>query len=264
MHRKPLGPEGRGVIRTAIVTLAGTSSRFSASVGCECHKSLYRETPVDKSILDFQLDLLRRNRFEHVVLVGGYRFDEVQEHVQGQCSGIDITLVYNEHYADWGSCQSLCLGIDAIPGGTDTVAFLEGDLLFDETTFSEMVSSGCDAITAAPGIIDARTSVAFCISTSGHLGYFYDPSHVALHGIPPFVQLGNSGQVWQFADVSRLKDCSNRCSIPNRKGTNLIPIQDYFSGRGTSALRVFSFQTWFNCNTIADYRAMKTNMKRYQ
>lgn len=247
--------------RAAIITLAGTSSRFSASVGHECHKSLYRETPTDTPLLDWQLDLLRRNRFDHVVLVGGYRFGEVQDHVRARWPDSPLSLVFNEHYADWGSCHSFCLGIDAVPTGVDAVAFLEGDLLFDEATFAAMVASGGNAITAAPGIVDARTSVAFCISSSGGLAYYYDTAHAELQIPNSFVQLGNSGQVWQFADLPRLKRCSGHCGLPERQGTNLVPIQDYYSGSGTSTPRVFSFRTWFNCNTVTDYRAMLNHMK---
>ncbi len=252
------------MIRTAIVTLAGTSRRFSASVGRECHKSFFRETPEDATLLDWQLELLRRNSFDHVVLVGGYRFGELRDHMRERHPDTPSTLVFNDHYADLGSCHSLCLGIDAVPDGTDSVVFLEGDLLFDDATFSQMAASEGDAITAAPGFVDARTSVAFCVSPEGRLRYVYDTAHSRLCLDGPFVLLGNSGQVWQFADVSRLRECSRRCGPAERSGTNLLPILDYFSPIDATGIPIFTFRAWFNCNTLEDYRAMKDYTRKCQ
>lgn len=247
--------------RTAIVTLAGTSSRFSRSVGRECHKSLFREQPQDDSLLDWQLSLLKQSGFAHIVLVGGYKFDELVAVVNSRYEDWPITLVRNDHYSDWGSCYSLCLGIDAVPGDSTSVTFLEGDLLFDDEAFAELLSIEDDAITANKSIVDARTSVAFYVSCSGCLRYVYDTAHSSLKIDVPFTRVGNSGQVWQFADVTRLKECSSRCGEREWKGTNLLPIMDYYSTVDGGAIRICSFDKWFNCNTISDYKAMKAYVK---
>ena len=65
--------------KSVVITLAGTSSRFSRSVGGECHKSFYRETPEDDCLLDWQLDLAKRHGFEQIVLVGGYKYEELED-----------------------------------------------------------------------------------------------------------------------------------------------------------------------------------------
>lgn len=247
--------------RTAIVTLAGTSSRFSKSVGRECHKSLFREQPQDGSLLDWQLSLLQRTEFARIVLIGGYKFTELDAAVSSKYADWPITLVRNDHYSDRGSCYSLCLGIDAVPDDSTSVTFLEGDLLFDDNAFAELLSVEDDAITANKSIVDARTSVAFYISRSGRLRYVYDTTHSSLKIDEPFIRIGNSGQVWQFANVKRLKACSLRCGEAEWSGTNLLPIIDYYSTIDAKAIRICSFDKWFNCNTISDYRAMKAYMK---
>ena len=243
--------------RVGIVTLAGRSSRFSKSVGFECHKSFFSESDTGPCLLDWQLSLLRRFRFDHVVLVGGYLFKQLESIVKTRYATWPITLVHNTHYLDLGSCYSLSLGIDAIPNDATSVVFLEGDLLFDEAGFGDLVCTEDDAITATNSIIDARTSVAFYISQDGHLRYVYDGSHVSLKIDEAFTMIGNSGQVWQFADVKRLKAFPHRYSESELKGTNLVPILDYYSDIDAGRLRITVFNVWFNCNTIEDYRAMK-------
>ena len=243
--------------RVAIVTLAGCSSRFSKSVGCECHKSLYKEREGDQCLLDWQLSLLRRHDFDSIVLVGGYQFDRLKVEVEDKYADWPITLVMNDHYADWGSCYSLCLGIDAVPGDATSVVFIEGDLLFDDAGFGNLVAVEDNAITATKSIVDARTSVAFYVSGKGKLGYVYDTKHAALCIDEPFVQIGNSGQVWQFADVDRLREAARHCHETQWRGTNLLPILDYYSEVAATSIRVCMFDVWFNCNTINDYKAMK-------
>ena len=124
-----------------------------------------------------------------------------------------------------------------------------------------MLSGEDDVITSTRSIIDAKTSVAFYIAQSGRLKYVYDTAHASLKIDEPFTRMGNSGQVWQFSDVGRLKECSSRCGESEWKGTNLLPIVDYYSTLDGTAVRICSFDKWFNCNTIADYRAMMAYVK---
>lgn len=247
--------------KAAIITLAGTSSRFSKSVGYECHKSFYRETPEDVCLLDWQIGVLRRCGFSQIVLVGGYKYDELESIVKESYSDLPIVLVRNDRYSDLGSGHSLCLGIEALPDDMGAVVFLEGDLLFDAKTFEELVSSDDDAITATRSIVDAKTSVAFYISQTGALKYIYDTRHSVLKVDEPFTRIGNSGQVWQFSDIRRLKKVVLGLSDDERAGTNLVPILKYYGNVDGNKIRVCQFNAWFNCNTIADYHAMRDYVK---
>ncbi len=252
---------GKRVKKSVIITLAGTSSRFSRSVGSECHKSFYRETPNDDCLLDWQLDLARRHGFEQIVLVGGYKYEELERQVQNNYADLPVKLVLNDHFADLGSCYSLCLGVEAVDEDAVSVVFLEGDLLFDSQTFDELASLNDDAITATRSIVDAKTSVAFFTTVEGRLRYVYDTRHESLKVDEPFTRLGNSGQVWQFADVAKLKASVHGLSKDDWKGTNLVPILKYYEGVDARTVRVCQFNAWFNCNTIADYWAMKKYVK---
>ena len=247
--------------KSAIITLAGTSTRFSKSVGRECHKSLFRETPESGNLLEWQIGMLEENGFGKIILVGGYRYDELEAQVKNRFADLDIVLVKNNHYQDWGSCYSLCLGVEALPDDAGQIVFLEGDLLFDKKTFALLVANPVDAITSTQTIVDARTSVAFYISDEGRLRYVYDSKHKCLTIGEPFVCVGNSGQVWQFSDAARLKASVAKLGEAEWRGTNLIPILNYFNGIDCNCISVYSFEAWFNCNTIADYRAMRQYVK---
>ena len=252
---------GKRVKKSVIITLAGTSSRFSRSVGRECHKSFYREAPEDDCLLDWQLYLAKRHGFEEIVLVGGYKYEELEKLLQEKHANLPVKLVRNDHFADLGSCYSLCLGVKAVDEDAVSVVFLEGDLLFDSQTFAELVTLNDDAITATRSIVDAKTSVAFFTTEDGRLRYVYDTRHESLKVDEPFTCLGNSGQVWQFADVAKLKKSVRGLSGDDWKGTNLVPILKYYEGIDARTVRVCQFNSWFNCNTIADYRAMKKYVK---
>ena len=243
--------------KTAIITLAGMSSRFSKSVGYECHKSLYRSNPDGECLLDWQLALIAKYGFDQIVLVGGYKYDELALYVRNRYEGWPITLVRNDHYSDLGSGYSLCLGVEAVSAETSAVLFMEGDLLFDEPTFKELASKSDNAITTTKTIVDARTSVAFYVSDSGRLRYVYDTKHETLTIPEAFLCIGNSGQVWQFFDARKLKSIVNGLSAEQKSGTNLVPIVEYFKDVDAKKVRICQFDAWFNCNTIADYRNME-------
>jgi CTP:phosphocholine cytidylyltransferase-like protein len=56
--------------RTLIITVAGISSRFSKSIGCEVLKCLYKENP-SPSILEILLSYAK-DYFDKIIIVGGY------------------------------------------------------------------------------------------------------------------------------------------------------------------------------------------------
>ena len=62
-------------------------------------------------------------------------------------------------------------------------------------------------------------------------------------------------------DVAKLKESVRWLSKDDWKGTNLVPILKYYEGVDARTVRVCQFNAWFNCNTIADYRAMKKYVK---
>lgn len=248
--------------RTAIITIAGKSTRFSKSVGYECHKSLYHYKDNDWTILAHQLNLLNECGFDDIILIGGYKFTEVSDYIVTNFSHMPIRLFYNANFADYGSCYSFVLGIEQVRCDCNNLFFIEGDLIFDTDSFKKLVQITGDAITANNFLTDAQTAVVFYVSESGHLKYIYDTKHQKLSIKEPFVKIGNSGQVWKFSDIMKLKKIVATYGKKEFKNTNLIPIVDYYKDIDSTNISIVTFCSWYNCNTIADYLEMKKYIER--
>ena len=246
--------------RIAIITIAGCSSRFSKSVGYECHKSIYCDS--DKlTILSYQLDLLRKNNFNEIILVTGYKYDEIQKYITNNFANLPIRIHNNKHYMDYGSCYSLVLGIKQLKNVVKEVIFIEGDLIFDSISFQNLLKVSGDCITSNGLMVDARNSVAFYISKKGKLKYIYDTKHKNLSIKEKFVKIGNSGQVWKMTHIQKLKQIILNYTKKDFKKTNLLPIMDYYKSVDCSKINIVLFKQWFNCNTIDDYMSIKKYLK---
>ncbi len=247
--------------KVAIITLAGRSARFSKSVGYECHKSIYCDSDHKWTILSYQLNLLQQNNFDEIILVAGYRYDEIKRYVMDNFYHFPILLYNNEHYMDYGSCYSLVLGIKQLNDNAKEVVFIEGDLVFDAISFENLLKISGDVITSNRFIVDARNSVAFYISKNGRLKYIYDTNHKTLSIKEKFVKIGNSGQVWKMIDAKKIKQIVLHYTEKDFKKTNLFPISQYYNDIDCSKIKIISFKQWFNCNTLDDYKSIKNYLK---
>ena len=242
--------------RTAIITIAGASTRFSQSIGFEIHKAIYSYKNSSWTILAHQLNLLKDTCSE-ILIVTGYKHREIELYLKNNFSKLTYNLIYNKHYLDYGSAYSLILGIDAVDEDTDELLFLEGDLIFDNFTFNQIINTPKNVITSNNILINAKTAVIFYINNQNIIKYLYDVNHEVLEINEPFIQLGNSGQVWKFIDIKRLKNCLSSYGINEYKGTNLVPINDYYKITDFNDVEFITFRDWFNCNTIKDFELMK-------
>lgn len=242
--------------RSAIITIAGSSTRFSNSVGKEIHKAIYSDENCSWTILAHQLNIIK-NKCDEILIVTGYKHQEIAEYLKLNFSDINYKLIYNEHYSDYGSGYSLILGIEAANEQANELLFLEGDLIFDNFAFNKIINSPKNVITANNLLINSKTAVIFYINTQNIIKYLYDVNHEFLEIKEPFIQLGNSGQVWKFTDINKLKKYSRNYGINEYKGTNLIPINDYFKSTNFDDVEFITFKDWFNCNTIKDFKLMK-------
>lgn len=247
--------------RSVIITIAGTSSRFSKSTGNDIHKAIYSDDGSNWTTLSHQLNLVK-DISDEIIVVTGHQHEKITEYLDKNFSDLPIKVVYNEHYFDYGSGYSLILGIEAVNDRADELVFLEGDLIFDTPAFNKIVGVHKDVITSNNLLIDARTAVIFYINDNKRIKYLYDTTHSILKVDEPFLIMGNSGQVWKFTDVKRLKNNLQKYGVEEYKGTNLIPINDYYKETDFNNLEVVTFKEWFNCNTIDDYKKMKEYVKR--
>ena len=242
-------------LKALIVTVAGTSSRFSESVGYPCVKCLYHEDGIEESLLYRLLHM--REDFDCYVVVGGFRFGELESAVAAhfQDLGDRLILVRNEHYADYGSGYSLYLGLEKIrPMNVTEVVFAEGDLFVDAESFGKICDCKNSVVTCSREAILAEKSVAFYYDKSYGVHYIYDTLHGALEIREPFLGIFNSGQVWKFADMEHLWNAFDAIDKKAWQGTNLVLVQQYFGSLAKESYDTVTFRTWVNCNTVADYR----------
>lgn len=244
------------LVKAAIVTVAGLSTRFSESVGRDVLKSVYHEDDPSETLLARLLGQVAPF-VDKVVVVGGHRFDDLVAYVSNYIDGSissKVDLVLNKRYADLGSGWSLTLGIDALePEAPESILFVEGDLFLDNDALSSLVRNAGDAITVSPDPVEASKSVALYFDAAGTPHYVYDVSHGLLSIPEPFKSVRSSGQVWRFGDLDRLMGVSSRFVEGGGNGTNLEIVGPYFEESDASTLEIVPFVMWVNCNTVQDW-----------
>ena len=239
----------------AIITVAGTSTRFRKSIGKDCLKCIYSEKDEQDTLLMRQLSMCKT--FDEIIIVGGYKFSELEAFVNKYLNEypVKITLVENEHYEDWGSGYSLILGIqEAEKLNVEKIVFLEGDLFFDSNTFRKIVETNNNVVTVNNDPIEAKKAVAFYINEDGKINYIYDTTHSSLSINEPFLGIYNSGQVWKFLDATKLYKFTSELNQKEIEGTNLVLVQKYFGSLNQNEYQVIRFYDWINCNIVEDYR----------
>lgn len=244
-------------MKALVLTVAGMSSRFSASLGHEALKCVHYEDDPRDTLLYRMLDMAEA--FDRIVVVVGFRAEAVAEylrvHTPAAARG-KIRLADNAHYRYRGSGWSLYLGLEALEKEAKCgyIVFAEGDLFLDADGFREAANACCDLVTTGHAPIDARTAVALYFDAVGRPRFVYDVAHGLLEIREPFRSVHSSGQVWGFADPALLS--AIRAELPEQAhyGTNLVLVNEYFRRTDPDRVKRLHFKTWINCNTIADYR----------
>ncbi|MCR5385570.1 MAG: hypothetical protein K6E69_00455 [Treponema sp.] len=241
--------------KCAIITVAGSSTRFRDSIGNDVLKCLYTEG-TEKDTLLYKLISLH-GECDKIVIVGGYKFDELTDFINKFAGEYisKIIVVKNEHYVDFGSGYSLYMGIkEAQKYGPQEIIFSEGDLAFDSISFKKILDSKKSVVSTNMDPIEARKAVAFYINKDGVIKYIYDTAHSLLAINEPFLGIYNSGQVWKFTNALRLFEIVESLNQQEIEGTNLIIVQKYFQALSRQDFDVIGFEKWINCNTVEDYR----------
>ena len=242
-------------MKTAIITVAGISSRFNEGVPEEkkCLKAVYWERDPSQTLL---YHLVQKCSFaDQIVLVGGYQFEALQDYVSSLQEDLKekISLVFNEHYEDLGSGYSLYLGLEqAFQFDNEEILFVEGDLDIDTDSFDQVIFADKNVITYNNEPIYANKAVVLYQKEDGKLQYAFNSSHGLLKIDSAFSFILNSGQVWKFTDIPKLKRANALFFEKTKDGTNLVIIQNYLDMRVPYAL--IGLKRWTNCNTKEDYR----------
>lgn len=249
-------------MRTLIVTVAGTATRFNRDTVEPTLKCLY-EIGGYKNTLLYQI-LDKSREYDEYVIVGGYLYDKLGEFVENFLVEFKdkIKLVYNPEFSTFGSGYSLILGIQNSNPESSEILFVEGDLYFDKDSFQKLKESSKAAFTVNHELITAKKSVVVYENENGFLRYLYDTSHSYLLIPEPFLAIYNSGQIWKFTDMRRLDNVLNELSPEQIKGTNLEIIQGYFGNLSPEEYKMVTFSTWHNCNTVKDYETVYTQINK--
>ncbi len=243
-----------------IITVAGTASRFNKDTEKETLKCLYYKDSPRFTLLNQLLE--NCGPYDKYIIVGGYLYAALTEYVKEHLKsyGDKISLVYNEHFRDYGSCYSLYKGLMAMeePG---EATFVEGDLFFRKEEFQKVFHSKKSVLTINREPIYASKAVALYIGLDGRPHYLYDTKHSALTIPEPFVAIFNSAQIWKFHAPNKLEAALSSLKEEQLKGTNLEIVQAYFDRLSADEYEVAAFSEWYNCNTVADYNIVRSLMK---
>lgn len=247
-------------MRTAIITIAGISSRFNEGIpeDKKVLKAIYTEGGPEDTLL-YRL-LVKCSYADRIVIVGGYKFEDLEIFIDTYLRSKfpQIVLVRNDHFSDLGSGYSLYLGIkEASDPECDEILFVEGDLDIDDESFGNVVSSPLSVLTYTNETIYANKAVVLYRNGDRRYKYAFNSSHGLLSIDEPFSCILNSGQTWKFTDVGALLKASEESYSANPADTNLGIIQRYVDLTRTEDIELIGLLRWTNCNTREDYKKIK-------
>ncbi len=245
-------------MKTAIITIAGLSSRFNQGLTQNMHrlKAIYYENDPKDTLLYHML--ARLSSADSIILVAGYKAEDLNEYVNEYVPSEmrdRITIVYNDHYEDWASGYSLYLGIkEALKCMPDTLIFAEGDLDVDDDEFKKVLDADGNVITCNHEIIRSKKAVIGYCDADSVYKYAFNASHGLVSIDEPFSMLFNSGQIWKFNDMSLLSKVNDEFESRKEDGTNLLIVGGYFKRKKYDDIELIALDRWVNCNTRDDYR----------
>lgn len=243
----------------AVITVAGISSRFNEGVPKEDKrlKAIYYESDRTCTLL---YHLIEKCMFvDKIVIVGGYKYEDLKAYCDELPGAMKarLALVYNEHYADRASGYSLYVGLKEIFDrfeDVEKVVFVEGDLDIDKDSFCKVIDAGSNVLTYNFEPIYAKKAVVLYRDADERFRYAFNSSHGLLKIDQAFSVILNSGQMWKFTDVEKLKAANENFGETENDGTNLRIIQNYIDLCDTESFELVSLSRWTNCNTREDYR----------
>lgn len=242
-------------MNVAIITIAGISSRFNEGIedNKKILKCLYTEGGKEDTLL-YHL-LLKCAYADRIVLVGGYKYEELCGFFEKELIGEfpQVILVENDHFSDLGSGYSLYLGLqEAFRHNPNEILFVEGDLDIDDESFQKVVNADKSVLTYTYEPIYANKAVVLYKDENNHFKYTFNSSHGLLRIDDSFSCVLNSGQTWKFTEMDCLKQANEEFYGTAKGDTNLKIIQNYLN-KGVD-VDIIPLRRWTNCNTREDYK----------
>lgn len=256
-------------MKVAVITAAGVSSRFNEGILEEEKylKIIYSEKGKTDTLL---YHLLEKCIFaDKIVLVGGYKYNELKVYCEELPDSMKdkIVLIYNRYYAELASGYSLYIGLKEIFDNFDDVEeilFAEGDLDVDKDSFCRVINARHNVLTYSFGPIYAKKAVVLYKDMYDHFRYIFNSNHGLLKIDEAFSAIFNSGQIWKFTEIEKLKAVNEKFYQVEKNGTNLCIIQNYIDSCNPASFELIQLLRWTNCNTREDYRKILTYWKDYE
>ena len=247
-------------MKIMIITAAGVSSRFNEgfSETESALKMIYSEGDEQDTLL---FHLLEKCDFaDRIVIVGGYRYDELQAYIASAVIPDEwrerIRLVYNKHFEDLNSGYSLYKGLEkALTYDPDEIIFIEGDVGTDAESFEAVVETDATVLTYSREPIYSERAVVFYQDDNGEYHYAFSKEHGMLKIDEPFWCILNSAQMWKFRDMEALAAANDDFRENYYDETNLFIVQGYLDRLPEEERIVLrELCNWSNCNTRDDWK----------
>lgn len=241
-------------MKTAIIAVAGVSSRFNENESEPVLKGIYTETDYRKTLL---YSILRKCKgYDKVVLVGGYQYEQLEKYVS-DCKGefpFQIQLIYNPYYRELGTGYTLKIGLEqCLREKCSEITVIEGDLFFDEESFDRIKTARRNVATYNDKTIYSNKAVIAYVNQEKKLKYVFSTNHGAVEIKEPFLEIYNSGQIWKFTNTELVEKLLADLPKEVWEGTNLKFIEAYFSEIKEDEREMLPLKIWENCNTRLDY-----------
>ena len=247
-------------MKDVVITCAGGSTRFSNSVNCPAHKSIYKADGQTKCLLEWQIDTaLSSENVNKIIIVVGFQNTQVEDFIKSKYPNNErIITVNNEQWNTTGSNLSMCLGLLACKNTkADSILCVEGDLY--ASNFKVLIecpsTSDFRSTTNGHSTIYSNVDVLGIISktSSGFRTSFeYSTDHSEFKSINFYnaVTIFPSGQMWEIATKKIDFDKVTKCAEMFPSKTNLEILQHFSSSK--SPMYPFELKDWVNCNTITE------------
>ena len=127
----------------ALVLTAGLGRRMQP-LSKNQHKTLLEIAP-GQTILGRIVESLVAVGIDDIVVVTGYRANEVEEYLRTHFSGPSFTFVENSRYADTNNIHSMALAFESV-SFDDGVVLVESDLIYDSSVLATLFESPEDNV----------------------------------------------------------------------------------------------------------------------
>lgn len=248
-------------MRAFVTTVAGQSTRFNQGCADPVLKCLYHTKKTPECILYRLLRQASEAGFDHLIVVGGYRYRDLQCAVEKNRSP-SVELVYNPRWQDSGSMYSLYYGVRAVAEASE-ILFCEGDIITDSDSFRQLASAQKDSFAVAREPIFADRSVSAYQGSDDRLHYLYDTRHGSLTFPPNIKAVFHSAQAWKIRDTGAFTRMNTQLTEEERRGTNLVLLERYFSRFPLDGLDCTVMERWINCNAREDFERFEREKEQF-